>query len=84
MTDATARSGFTGAQMFIAILGAAAAGAAVALLTAPKSGKETRAKIGEALNGGREKARHLPGAVKTAGVAARNAFVDAMREPAEV
>jgi gas vesicle protein len=80
--------------MFIAILGAAAAGAAVALLTAPRSGKETRAKISDALNDGRakitdavndgrDKARHLPGAVKTAGTAARNAFVDAMREPAE-
>lgn len=84
MTDTTVRQGFTGGQMFIAILGAAAAGAAVALLTAPRSGKETRAKIADTLHDGREKARHLPGAVKTAGTAARNAFVDAMREPAEV
>lgn len=33
---------YTGTQIMIGILGGVAAGAAVALLTAPKSGKETR------------------------------------------
>lgn len=91
MTDTTVRPGFSGAQMFVAILGAAAAGAAVALLTAPRSGKETRAKIKETLNDGRDKltevltegrdkARQLPGAMKVAGNAARTAFTEAMAE----
>lgn len=91
MTDPYVRPGFSGTQMFIAMLGAAAAGAAVALLTAPRSGKETRAKISETLNegrakvsevltDGRDKARQLPGAMKVAGNAARTAFTEAMAE----
>lgn len=91
MTDTTVRPGFSGAQMFVAILGAAAAGAAVALLTAPRSGKETRAKLSatltegrdkvtEVITEGRDKARQLPGAMKVAGNAARTAFTEAMAE----
>ena len=84
MTELNGRTGFTGAQLFLAALGGAAAGAAIALLTAPKPGREVRAQIGETLKNGREKARHLPGAVKVASSAARNAFVDAMREEVTV
>jgi hypothetical protein len=43
-----------------------------------------RAQIGDTLRNGKEKARHIPGAVKVAGVAAREAFVDAMREEVSV
>ena len=77
-------TGFSGTQLFLAVLGGAAAGAAVALLAAPKSGRETRAQIADVLKNGKEKARHLPGAVKVASSAARNAFVDAMREEVSV
>jgi len=82
-------TGYRGSTVLLAVLGGAAAGAAVALLTAPKSGREMRAQISEkvrdtrdqvtdTLKNGREKVRHLPGAVKVAGAAARDAFVDAM------
>lgn len=76
-------SGFTGTQLLLAALGGAVAGAAVAYLTAPKTGRETRAKLTEMFEDGREKVRSLPGATKVAGVAARDAFVTAMREDAK-
>lgn len=78
------RIGFSGTDMVLAVLGGAAVGAAVALLTAPRSGRETRARINEYANTGREKAKQFPDAVKAAGNAARTAFTDAMREPVEV
>jgi gas vesicle protein len=77
------RRGFSGAQMLLAVLGGAVAGAAVALVTAPRSGRETRARINDFANSGREKAKQFPDAVKAAGTAARVAFTDAMREPVE-
>lgn len=78
------RSGYSGTDMLLAVLGGAAVGVTVALLTAPRSGRETRARITEFANSGKEKARHFPDAMKAAGSAARNAFTDAMREPVEV
>ena len=78
------RAGYTGGQIALAALAGAAVGATVALLTAPKTGRETRALIGDGLRNGKEKARHIPGAVKVAGVAAREAFVDAMRDEVTV
>ena len=89
MTEQIERSGFSGSTVMLALLGGAAAGAAIALLTAPKSGRETRAQIRDkfndtrdqvtdALKDGKEKARAFPSAAKAAGVAARTAFVDAM------
>ena len=90
MTERTVvQTGFSGTHLILAVLGGAAAGAAVALLTAPKSGRETRARIKETLrearntlndviDDGTRKVRHLPGAAKSAGVAAGNAFVTAM------
>lgn len=74
--------GFSSTQMVIAVLGGAAVGAAVAMLTTPRSGSETRAIIGGAVVNGRQKARSLPGAVKVASVAARDAFTSAMDEVA--
>lgn len=82
-------TGFAGSTVVLAALGGAVAGAAVALLTTPKTGREMRAQIREtareasdtvvdAVKDGKEKARQFPGAVKVAGTAARNAFVDAM------
>jgi gas vesicle protein len=77
------RRGFSGMQLLLAVLGGAAAGAAVALMTAPRSGRETRARINDFANSGREKAKQFPDAVKAAGTAARVAFTDAMREPVD-
>ena len=103
------RSGYSGGQLFMAALGGAAVGAAVAYFTAPRTGAKSRAKFIETLEDGREtvidgvnsgremlrdgivegremvkngkeKARAIPGAVKGAGVAARDAFVDTLRE----
>lgn len=80
MTEGTApvRIGFSGGQLLLAALGGAAAGAAIALLAAPRSGAETRAQINDVMKNGKEKARSFPNAAKVAGVAARDAFVDAM------
>jgi gas vesicle protein len=78
------RCGYSGTDMMLAVLGGAAVGATVALLTAPRSGRETRARITEYATSGKERARQFPDAVKAAGSAARTAFTDAMREPVEV
>lgn len=75
------RTGYSGTEMMLAVLGGAAVGATVALLTAPRSGRETRAQLSELANSGKERARQFPDAVKAAGTAARTAFTDAMREP---
>jgi gas vesicle protein len=95
MSEQNGQSGFSGTQMLLAVLGGAVAGAAVGYLTAPKSGRETRAQLkGMAIDArdqitgvvkdGAETARQLPGAVKVAGNAARSAFVEKMREGASV
>ena len=94
MTEQNGHTGFSGSQMMLAVLGGAVAGAAVAYLTAPKSGRETRAElkgiardardqITGVVEDGADTLRHLPGAVKVAGTAARTAFVDKMRQGAE-
>jgi len=79
----TERSGFSGTDMLVAVVGAAAAGATIALLTAPRSGRDTRARISEYVDSGRDKARHLPGAMKSASHAARGAFTEVMSQGAE-
>lgn len=77
MTD---RSGYNGVDMLIAVLGGAAAGAAATLLLAPRSGRETRAQLSEFVNNSKDKARHVPPAVKAGAAAARKAFVETMHE----
>lgn len=72
--------GFSGTHMMLAVLGGAVAGAAVAMLTTPKSGPEARARLNEVVNNGKHKARQLPNAAGIAGTAARNAFTEAMEE----
>lgn len=72
------QGGYSGSQVLMAFLGGAAAGAAIALLTAPKSGFETREQIGGYVQSGKHKAKHLPSAVKAAGGAAREAFSGAL------
>ena len=78
------RTGLTGGHIVLAALSGAVIGAAVALLVAPKTGRETRAMLGDSMRNGRDKVRQVPGALKVAGVAARDAFADAMREEAVV
>ncbi len=84
MTEPNGVRGFSGTDMLVAVLGGAAVGAAVALLAAPRSGRETRERLADYANSGKDKAKHFPGAMKAAGNAARTAFTDAMREPVEV
>ena len=45
MTERIERSGYSGTTVALALLGGAAAGAAIAMLYAPRSGKETRAML---------------------------------------
>lgn len=66
--------GFTGTQVLLAFVAGAAAGAIAALLTAPKSGRETREDLkafGKSLS---ETATRVPTAVRQAGGAAVDAF----------
>lgn len=72
--------GYRGRHVLYAFLGGAAAGAITALLTAPASGVETRARLRATGQNGREKTRHLPEAIKAATVAAEAAFVAALEE----
>lgn len=53
--------GFTGSQLTVAFFGGALAGAAVAILTAPRSGRETREQLGGYVRRRRqEKAARMP------------------------
>ncbi len=74
--------GYSGTQVLLAFLGGAAAGAIVALLTAPHSGAETRALLRDAALSGRNKAARMPKALRGAVGAAREAFNDALGEGA--
>lgn len=72
------QEGYGGAHILLAFLGGAATGAAVALLTAPKPGRETREQLGGYLHTGKERTKQLPEAVKAASGAAREAFSESM------
>ncbi len=72
--------GYRGRHVLYAFLGGAAAGAITALLTAPASGAETRARLRATGKKGRESVRHLPEAIRAATVAAEEAFVAALEE----
>jgi gas vesicle protein len=72
--------GFTGTQMLITLLVCAAAGAAIALLTAPRSGRETRQALQEWGRDVRDKAMRLPHAVRHASERATHAGKEAFRE----
>lgn len=71
---------YGGGHLVAAFLGGAAAGAAVALLTAPRSGRESRDRMRSYVEHRRDDATRLPSAVRAAGDAAREAFTDAMHE----
>lgn len=67
------------------VLGAAT-GAAIALLTTPQSGRETRRKLKELAGDLAERAARVPTAMRAAGreaaATAREAFVRGLEEPA--
>jgi len=73
------RSGYSGGQLFLALIGGAIVGAVVALLNAPSSGEELRKRIDDTARKRSDKVRRLPTAVRAAyaqgSVAAREAFV---------
>ena len=75
--------GYSGTQVLLAFLGGAAAGAVVALLTAPQTGAETRAQLRGVANKSRERASRIPIALKGAVGAAREAFNDSIAESLE-
>lgn len=72
------KNGFTGGQMLLAFLGGAAAGAAVALLTAPRSGAESRKLLSDSAVSGKEAAKRIPQASRYAAEAAKEAFAETM------
>jgi gas vesicle protein len=72
------RSGF---GMLLAFLGGAVVGSAVAMLLAPRSGPETRRRIVELAEQGKDKAGRVPVAVREARHAAVTAFAEALKEP---
>lgn len=69
------RHGFSGPQLALALLGGAVVGAAVALLLAPKSGRELRSRMKELALRSKERASRIPEAFGEATDAAREAFV---------
>ena len=64
----------------IAVLTGAAAGAAAAYLTAPRSGAESRRRLQAMADDTRETAHRVPEALRKATEAARQAFNEALRE----
>ena len=77
-------SGFTGGQMVVALLGGAAVGAGIALLTAPRSGAETRAELKAMAQTTRNRAASLPHALAGAAEAGSDAFTGALAQSAKI
>jgi gas vesicle protein len=79
----TESRGFTGTQMLMAFMTGAAAGAAVAFMTAPRTGKETREALSTWAMDARDKAARIPQAVRdavdTGTRAGKEAFADSYR-----
>ena len=65
-------------HLFIAVLGGAAAGAVAAYLTAPRSGAESRRRLQAVADDTRETVHRVPGALRKATEAARDAFNEAL------
>lgn len=70
--------GFTGGQIALAFAGGAAAGAVIALLTAPQSGAKTRADLRDRALASTDSLARLPRAVQGAVGAATDAFSDTL------
>jgi gas vesicle protein len=69
-------------HLVIALLGGAAAGAAVAYFTAPRSGAESRRRIQSLAEDTRDTVGRVPVALRKATEAAREAFNEALKEDA--
>jgi gas vesicle protein len=69
-------------HLFIALLGGAAAGAAAAYLTAPRSGAESRRRIQAMAEDTRDTVGRVPDALRKATAAARDAFNQALKDDA--
>jgi len=80
MMQAEHRSG--GLTLFLAFVGGALVGGAAAVLLAPRSGAETRRRIGGAVGDAKEFAARMPQAVRAATSAAQAAFAAALEESA--
>ena len=72
--------GFGLGQILTAAIAGAAAGAAFAYITAPRSGVETRNRLRGMSDEARQAATHLPEAFQRAAAAARDAFTEALSE----
>ena len=72
--------GYGFGQMLMAVLSGALAGAAVAYFTAPRSGVETRQRLRSMSSDARETVGQLPGALRKATEAAKEAFTEALDE----
>ena len=72
------KTGFSGGQMALAFLGGAAAGAVVALLTAPQSGAKSREQIRDRVMASRDRVAQVPDALQGALAAARDAFNESL------
>lgn len=81
MSETEMRKGWGTGSMLLAFLWGAVAGGAAALLLAPRSGEQTRKRLAEMADSGREKAVRVPVAVREASHAASAAFSQAMKEP---
>lgn len=71
-------------QMFLAMLGGAAAGAAAVYLTAPRSGAETRRRLQEAADDARDTVERVPLALRRATEAARDAFNESLKNGVDI
>lgn len=77
------REGYGVGTILLAVLGGAAVGATIALLTAPSSGEDTRRQINDVLQRRRDQFSRIPpalrGAYDSATEAARQAFTESYR-----
>ena len=71
---------FSTGDLFIAALLGAVIGAGVALLLAPKSGKETRDQLAAYLKDSAELAKKLPDALRQASAAAKESLADGVEK----
>jgi gas vesicle protein len=69
-------------HLFLALLGGAAAGAAAAYLTAPRTGAESRRRLQAAADDARVTVSRVPEALRKATEAARDAFEEALHDGA--
>ena len=65
---------YSSGHFALALIGGALAGAAVALLVAPNSGRETRRQLAGHLDNARARASRVPEALRNAGLAMREAL----------